>query len=322
MQQVQKIDETLNWKDAEHRKVVILGSGPAGCSAAVYTARANLNPLVIRGNDAGGQLTRTTDIENYAGFTGTGPELMTLMEEQAKEQGTDCMYGHVIAVDFSKRPFKLQLFPDIPIVADSVIIATGASARYLGIPSEEKYLNAGISGCATCDGPLYRGEEVCVIGGGDVAIEDALFLTRFCPVVHIIHRRNELRASKAMQGKILSNEKIKMEWNSVVDEFLGEAGDLTGVRLKDVETGELREIKVAGAFLAIGHTPNTSLFQGILDLDENGYIKADPGSTYTNIPGIFAAGDVRDKVYRQAITSAGTGCMAALDAERWLAEMD
>ncbi|KAJ5079843.1 thioredoxin reductase 1-related [Anaeramoeba ignava] len=313
------IDPKLDFSKAEHRKVIIIGSGPAGCTAGIYTARADLKPLLIRGNDPGGQLVRTTDIENYAGFIGTGPELMMKMDEQAQEQGCELIFGEVIAVDFSVRPFKLVLFPDICYTADSVIIATGASAKYLGLESEQKYMNKGVSGCATCDGPLYRNKIVSVVGGGDVAIEDALFLSRFCKEVHVIHRRRELRASKPMQKRAFENPKIIFEWDSVVDEILGDGEFVNGVMLKDVKTNEKRKLVCAGVFMAIGHKPNTDVFKKYIETDEVGYIITKNGKSHTNVEGVFCCGDAQDKEYRQAITAAGSGCKAALDCERWLA---
>ncbi|KAJ3443170.1 thioredoxin reductase 1-related [Anaeramoeba flamelloides] len=313
--------EEFDFTNAKKRNVIVIGSGPAGLTAGIYAARAGLEPLLIRGNEPGGQLVTTTDVENYPGWKGSGPELMMKMEEQCQEQGCELIYGTVKAVDFSKRPFKILAYPDKTFLADSVIIATGASARWLGLESEKKLQNKGISGCATCDGPMYRGENVCVVGGGDVALEDAMFLARFCPKVHLIHRRDKLRGSIAMQKKAMQKKNIVWEWNSVVEEFLGEE-ELEGVKVKDVKTGEFRTLDVKGAFLAIGHTPNTQMFKGQLDLNDHNYIIVKPNTTYTSVEGVFACGDVMDWVYRQAATSVGSGCKAAIDCERWLADQE
>lgn len=304
-------------------QVVILGSGPAGLTAAIYAARANLKPVVVSGVQAGGQLTTTTEVENYPGFPDgvQGPELMVLFKKQAERFGTQFISGDVIEVDFENRPFTLKTQKE-EIKANSVIISTGASAKYLGLESEKKFFNRGVSGCATCDGFFYRGKDVAVVGGGDTAAEEALFLTQLCNSVTLIHRRDQLRASKIMAERVINNPKIKVMWDNQVDEFLGDDSGLTGLRLKNTKTDELSEIKVAGCFVAIGHKPNTDLFKGQLDIDEQGYLITKPNCTYTNIPGIFASGDVQDKVYRQGVTSAGTGCMAAIDAERWLSEQE
>lgn len=306
-----------------HRKVIIIGSGPAGFTAALYTARANMNPLIFEGLQPGGQLTITTEVENYPGFEHgiMGPELMDVMRKQALRFGAESQYKIITKVDFSNRPFKLWADEEL-FTTDSVIVATGASAKLLGLPSENEYMGYGVSACATCDGFFFRNQEVYVIGGGDTAMEEANFLTKFAAKVTIVHRRNEFRASKVMQDRVLANPKVSVVWDSVVDEAIGvtENGKkrLTGLKLKNVKTGAATDVKADGLFLAIGHQPNTKIFEGILDMHPNGYLKVAAGSTKTNIEGVFAAGDVADSYYRQAITAAGSGCMAALDAERWL----
>lgn len=307
--------------------VIIIGGGPAACTAALYTARANLNPLVFEGELSkeilpGGQLMTTTEVENYPGYPDgvTGPKMMEDFKRQAERFGARFEYKTVTAVDFSKRPFVLKVNGEA-FECRAVIIATGATAKYLGLPSEETFMNRGVSACATCDGalPRFRNRPLVVVGGGDTAMEESLFLANFASTVHVVHRRDEFRASKIMGDRVLAHPKIKVEWNSVVDEILGnDTEGVTGVRLKDVNTGELRTIECSGYFAAIGHKPNTDLFKGVLDMDELGYLKTIPGSTYTNIEGVFAAGDVQDHVYRQAITAAGSGCMAAIDSTRWL----
>jgi len=306
----------------DHTRVLIIGSGPAGYTAAIYAARAELSPTMLSGLVAGGQLMLTTEVENFPGFpTGiTGPDLMGQLQAQAERFETRIMAEDVIEVDLSKRPFTATT-TERSVTADSIILSTGASARWLGIPSEEKLMNKGVSACATCDGFFFREKTMAVVGGGDTALEEALFLTRFATKVTVIHRRDELRASKIMQDRALKHEKIEFAWNSVVDEVLGE-DEVTGVRLKDTQTGELRDIEVGAVFMAIGHTPNTALLGGQLDLDDAGYIKVEASTTRTSVEGIFACGDVIDPHYRQAITAAGTGCMAAIDAERWLAEQE
>jgi thioredoxin reductase (NADPH) len=300
-------------------KVLIIGSGPAGLTAAVYTARANLKPLMIEGEEAGGQLMITTDVENYPGFAKgvTGPELVSVMRQQAEKFGTRFLTRNVTKVDFSERPFKVWVGKDLHL-AQSVIITTGASAKWLGLASEKKYMNRGVSACATCDGAFFKNVEVGVIGGGDTAMEEANFLTRFASKVYVIHRRDSFRASKIMAERTLKNPKIQVIWNTEVVEVLGDDKSMTGVVLKNLVTGATQEKPMQGLFLAIGHKPNTDLFKHVITLDETGYIKTKPGSSYTNVEGVFAAGDVQDHVYRQAITAAGTGCMAAIDAERWL----
>ncbi len=306
----------------DHTRVLIIGSGPAGYTAAIYAARAELSPTMLSGLVAGGQLMLTTEVENFPGFpTGiTGPDLMAQLQAQAERFETRIMAEDVTEVDLSKRPFTATT-TERSVTADSIILSTGASARWLGIPSEEKLMNKGVSACATCDGFFFREKAMAVVGGGDTALEEALFLTRFATKVTVIHRRDELRASKIMQDRALKHEKIEFAWNSVVDEVLGE-DEVTGVRLKDTQTGGLRDIEVDAVFMAIGHTPNTAFLGGQLDLDDAGYIKVEAGTTRTSAEGIFACGDVIDPHYRQAITAAGTGCMAAIDAERWLAEQE
>ena len=305
-------------QDASVRDVVIVGSGPAGLTAAVYTARANLEPVIIEGVAAGGQLMLTTDVENYPGFPNgiMGPELMMLFREQAERFGAEFVTSDVDRVDLSQRPFRIGV-GDTEYLARSVIISTGATAKMLGIESEQRLLGHGVSTCATCDGFFFRDLPIAVIGGGDSALEEANFLTRFATNVTLIHRRKEFRASKIMQDRAFANPKISVRWNTVVEEVLGN-GKVEALRLRDVETDAVDDLDVSGVFVAIGHTPNTALFTGQLDLDENGYVATVPGSSVTSIPGVFAAGDVQDHRYRQAITAAGSGCMAALDAERYL----
>ena len=319
-------DETIRLQDAdftgaEHHQVVIVGTGPAGLTAALYTARAKLAPIVYRGPQPGGQLITTTEVENYPGFPDgvLGPELMLKFEEQASRFGADMRYGTVTQVDLGSRPFRLVVDERSPVTADAVIVSTGASARYLGLANEERLLGRGVSSCATCDGAFFSDVEVAVVGGGDSAMEEALFLTRFASRVHVIHRRDELRASKIMQDRALAHEKIEVIWDTVVDDVLG-AEQVEGVRVRNVKTGDVSDLPVQGFFLAIGHTPNTEVFRGWLEVDELGYIRTAPDSTRTNIPGVFACGDAQDHVFRQAVTAAGTGCMAAIEAERWLAE--
>jgi thioredoxin reductase (NADPH) len=303
--------------DVEARNVVIIGSGPAGYTAALYAARANLSPLVLKGIEAGGQLMLTTEVENYPGFPEgvLGPELMELMEKQAARFDAEMLHQNASKVDLSERPFRIWS-GDEEFRARTVIVATGASAKMLGVPGERQLLGHGVSTCATCDGFFFRGQELVVVGGGDSAMEEALFLTRFATKVTVVHRRDELRASKIMQQRALENEKIDFVWDSVVDEILGN-GQVTGVRLKNVKTGQDAKLEAGGVFVAIGHTPNTDVFHGQLDMT-NGYIVVREPTTATSVPGVFAAGDVVDFTYRQAITAAGMGCKAAMDAERFL----
>ena len=301
------------------RDVVIIGSGCAGLTAAIYSARANLKPLVIRGLEAGGQLTLTTLVENFPGFPKgvQGPELIELMEKQASVFGAEFKDGHVTRVDLSRRPFVLEAEGET-IETRTLIIASGASARLLGLDSERKLLGHGVSTCATCDGYFYRGKEVVVVGGGDTAAEDALFLTRYADQVNVVHRRDQLRASKIMQDRLFRNPKVKFLWNSLVSDVLDvERGEVTGIKLKDAKTGDETVKDCHGVFIGIGHSPNTALFRGQLEMNETGYLITHDGSR-TNVPGVFAAGDVQDHIYRQAITAAGSGCMAAIDAERFL----
>ncbi len=311
---------------SEVKKLVIIGSGPAGHTAAIYAARANLDPFMFEGymsgGPAGGQLTTTTDVENYPGFPEgvNGPDLMELFRKQAERFGTEMYREDVSEVDFSKRPFTIKS-EKREVQAQSVIIATGATARRMGVPSEEKMWNNGMSACAVCDGalPFFKNQPLMVIGGGDTAVEEASYLTKFGTVVYLVHRRDELRASKIMQKRAFDNPKIDIVWDSVFVDALGE-DFVTGARVKNIKTNEEKDIPLAGIFYAIGHTPNTSVFKGQIDLDETGYIKVKSGTQQTNIEGVFAAGDVHDKVYRQAVTAAGAGCASALEAERWLAE--
>jgi thioredoxin reductase (NADPH) len=302
------------------RDVVVIGSGPAGLTAALYTARANLAPIVIEGTSAGGQLMLTTMVENWPGYRDgiMGPDLITELRAQAQRFGAEITSGHVARVDLSARPFRVELADGPTYTARALIIATGASAKLIGLPSERRLMGRGVTTCATCDGFFYRGRPVAVVGGGDTAIEEAIFLTRFASSVTVIHRRDTLRASKIMQEKAFAHPKISFAWNKVVDEVIGEAeGKVTGLRLRDTITSATSELAIDGLFVAIGHTPNTELFSGVLDTDENGYLVTHHGS-HTNIPGVLACGDVQDHVYRQAITAAGSGCMAAIDAERFL----
>ncbi len=305
-----------------HRKLIILGSGPAGYTAAIYAARANLAPLVITGSLKGGQLTTTTEVDNFPGFPEgiDGNELMNRLEQQAKRFDTEVEFGEITDVDLRARPFRLYQGGKT-YTCDALIVATGASAQYLGLESEARFKGRGVSACATCDGFFFKGQKVAVIGGGDTALEEAIYLTNFCEKVFLVHRRDELRASKAMQKRALNNDKIEILWNTAVDEVLGDVTmGMTDLRVECLKTGEKKEIGVTGMFVAIGHSPNTSLFGNSLAMDENNYLLPKPGSTKMNVEGVFACGDVMDSVYRQGITAAGTGCMAAIDAERWLAE--
>lgn len=306
--------------------VIIIGSGPAGYTAALYAARADLKPLLFAGSQPGGQLTITTDVENYPGFPDgiMGPEMMELFKKQAERFGTDIRFEHVSKVDFSERPFKVWVEDDL-FEAKTVIVSTGASAKWLGLESEVTFGGHGVSACATCDGFFFRGKTVAVVGGGDTAMEEAHYLTKHASKVYLIHRRDEFRASKIMQERVLAHEKIEVIYNTVVEEIVGEMEPFkktTGMKLKNIVTGEQSHLPLDGVFIAIGHKPNSDLFKGVLEMDEVGYLKVKPGTSYTNVPGVFASGDVADAVYRQAVTAAGSGCMAAIDAERWLTEND
>lgn len=302
-------------------KVLIIGSGPAGYTAAIYAARAGLKPVLYTGGQPGGQLTTTNDVENFPGYPEgiNGPQMMLDLQKQAERFGTEIRYGLVTSVDFSGYPHKVIVDEKQEIIAESVIIATGASAKYLGLPSEEKYANRGVSACAVCDGYFYRGQDVAVVGAGDSAAEESTYLAKLCNKVHLLVRRDEMRASKIMQQRVLNTPNIEIHWNTETEEILGDGNAVTGVRVFNNKTGERKEIPIQGFFLAIGHKPNTDIFRGFIDMDEQGYIKVIPGTTKTNVEGVFAVGDAADKVYRQAITAAGTGCMGALDAEKFLA---
>ena len=312
---------------SKHARVIILGSGPAGYTAAIYAARAMLKPIVIQGSQPGGQMTITTDVENYPGFAEVvqGPWLMEQMQAQAEHVGTELVMDHISKVDFSRRPFRLDGDSGDSYTCDALIIATGAQARWLGLASEETFKGYGVSACATCDGFFYKGKEVAVIGGGNTAVEEALFLTNFASKVTIVHRRESFRAEKIMQERLFRNPKIEVVWDSALEEVVGTTQTprtVTGVKLKNLKTGATTERRVDGVFVAIGHAPATELFKGKLEMNASGYLRTAPDSTKTSIPGVFAAGDVKDEVFRQAVTAAGMGCMAALEAERYLAKLE
>ncbi len=302
--------------------VLIIGSGPAGYTAAIYAARANMKPVLYQGIQPGGQLTITTEVENYPGYPDgiQGPEMMVHFEKQAVRMGADIRYGLATKVDFSQQPYKVQIDEEKWIEADAVIICTGASAKWLGIESEQRLNGFGVSACAVCDGFFFRGKEVAIVGAGDTACEEAMYLSKLCTTVHMIVRRDQMRASKVMQERVINTSNIKIYWNSSTDEVLG-ANKVEGVRIKNNATGEKLEVPISGFFVAIGHQPNSDIFKGFIDMDDTGYIKTIPGTSKTNVEGVFAAGDVQDKNYRQAVTAAGSGCMAALDAERYLSAL-
>jgi thioredoxin reductase (NADPH) len=304
----------------EKEKVLIIGSGPAGYTAAIYAARAGMTPVLYTGGQPGGQLTTTNDVENFPGYPDgiNGPQMMVDLQKQAERFGTRLNYGLVTAVDFSSYPLKVTVDETKVIEAESVIVATGASAKYLGIPSEQTYANKGVSACAVCDGYFYRGKEVAVVGAGDSAAEESTYLAKLCSKVHLIVRRNEMRASKIMQQRVKNTPNIEIHWNSETDEVLGDDNGVNAVRIKSAVDGTTKVVPIQGFFLAIGHKPNTDIFKGQLEMDEAGYVKVEPGTTKTSVEGVFAVGDVADRVYRQAITAAGTGCMGALDAEKFL----
>jgi thioredoxin reductase (NADPH) len=311
-------------KSTKHTKVLILGSGPAGYTAAIYAARAMLKPILVHGSQPGGQLTTTTDVENYPGYSKViqGPWLMDEMKGQAEAVGTEMIQDHISKVDLTKKPFTAKGDSGQIYTADSFIISTGAQARWLNIKSEQEFRGFGVSACATCDGFFFKDKEVAVVGGGNAAVEEAIFLTKFASKVKLIHRRNELRAEKMLQEKLKANKKIEIIWDSVVDEVLGdkEPKGVNGIKIKNVKNSKITELKVHGLFIAIGHDPATSLFKNQLNMDKEGYLITKPDSTETNIPGVFAAGDVKDKIFRQAVTAAGMGCMSALEAEKFLSK--
>ena len=312
----------MNNKSTKHTKVLILGSGPAGYTAAIYAARAMLKPILVFGSEPGGQLTTTTDVENFPGYSKViqGPWLMEEMKGQTKDVGTEMIQDHISKVDFSKKPFTATGDSGQVYTADSFIISTGAQARWLNLKSEQEYRGFGVSACATCDGFFFKEKEVAVVGGGNAAVEEAMFLTKFASKVKLIHRRNELRAEKMLQAKLKANKKIEIIWDSVVEEVLGAKNpkSVNGIKIKNVKTNKITDLKVDGLFVAIGHDPATSIFKGQLNMDKEGYIITKPDSTVTNVPGVFAAGDVKDKIFRQAVTAAGMGCMSALEAEKYL----
>jgi len=322
--QMDNVDEGANKEEmngeVEKVKVLIIGSGPAGYTAAIYAARANLNPVLYEGMEPGGQLTTTTDVENYPGYPEgiKGPEMMEDLKKQAERFGTDVRFGMATAADLSQQPYTITIDDKKKIQADALIIATGASAKYLGIESEEKFKGMGVSACATCDGFFYKGQDVAVVGGGDTAAEEALYLAGICNKVYMIHRRDELRASQIMQKRVLSTSNIEVLWNSETKEVLGDDDGVNGVRLLKNTTGEEYDVEITGFFLGIGHKPNSDIFKDYLKMDETGYIITEEGSSKTNLEGVFACGDVQDWIYRQAVTAAGSGCKAALDSERYL----
>jgi len=312
----------MNQNPTKHTKVLIIGSGPAGYTAAVYAARAMLNPILVYGIEPGGQMTTTTDVENYPGFAGViqGPWLMEQMKEQAKAVGTDMIEDHISSVNLKSKPFEAIGDSGQKYTADSIIISTGAQARWLNLKSEQELRGFGVSACATCDGFFFKEKTVAVIGGGNAAVEEAMFLTKFASKVKLIHRRNSLRAEKMLQSKLMANKKIEIIWDSVVEEVLGnkDPKNVTGLKIKNVKTNKVEELKIDGLFIAIGHDPATKLFKDQLEMDKEGYLITKPDSTATNVPGVFAAGDVKDKIFRQAVTAAGMGCMSALEAEKFL----
>ena len=312
----------MNNKSTKHTKVLILGSGPAGYTAAIYAARAMLKPILVFGSEPGGQMTTTTDVENFPGYSKIiqGPWLMDEMKSQAKAVGTEMIQDHISKVDLSKKPFTATGDSGQTYTADSFIISTGAQARWLSLKSEQEFRGFGVSACATCDGFFFKEKEVAVVGGGNAAVEEAMFLTKFASKVTLIHRRNELRAEKMLQAKLKANKKIEIIWDSIVEDVIGEKNpkSVKGIKIKNVKTNKTTELKVDGLFIAIGHDPATSLFKGQLKMDKEGYIITKPDSTVTNVPGVFAAGDVKDKIFRQAVTAAGMGCMSALEAEKYL----
>ena len=314
----------MNQNPTKHTKVLIIGSGPAGYTAAVYAARAMLNPVLVHGMEPGGQLTTTTDVENYPGFAEViqGPWLMDQMKEQAKAVGTEMIEDHISSVNLKSKPFEATGESGQKYTADSIIISTGAQARWLNLKSEQEYRGFGVSACATCDGFFFKDKKVAVVGGGNAAVEEAMFLTKFASKVQLIHRRNSLRAEKMLQKKLMENKKIEIIWDSVVEEVIGEnePKNVKGLKIKNVKTNETKELKIDGLFIAIGHDPATELFKNQLEMDKEGYLITKPDSTQTNIPGVFAAGDVKDKIFRQAVTAAGMGCMAALEAEKHLSQ--
>lgn len=307
-----------------HTKVLIIGSGPAGYTAGIYTARAGLKPILVAGLQPGGQMTVTSDVENYPGFAKPvdGPWLMEQMREQAENVGTEMISDIIVSIDLNASPKKAVGDSGDIYLADAVIIATGAQAKWLGLPSEKQYTGKGVSGCATCDGPFYKGKEVIVVGGGNSAVEEALFLTNFASKVTVVHRRDSFRAEKIMQERLFNHPKIEVIWDSAVEEVTGDGKGVTGVRIRDVHTNKITSLMAHGVFIAIGHSPATELFKGVVDMDKDGYLITRPDSTATNIPGVFAAGDVKDKNFRQAVTAAGMGCMAALEADKYIAAQE